>query len=315
MGAFVTIAVLGQALRMGSIVGAIVWFVGIALLIGVCIAGVAIHFRTSRVVLTAGSVDRSGALVRHRIFSTATADGVLTEFLQPMTASTRLLVLAGPDQRGRRRTMRMTAAVWNDAQLEQIARHVGIRPTSGHLTGAEVERLLPGSMPLWYRRPWLFTTVITIVILLVAVGGVLGFWIATDRPPFDDRRRAEESAAAAPAIVEQHDAVLATIHEAMPGTWDPMDVDYIECEHDNRKGWHRYASIDRLDGDVPTTAQLEALAAELAVYGFDDPAFSPPPDPWLDSLTDDWGVGTRVEISVGDDGAVWAEVVSPCLAG
>jgi hypothetical protein len=316
LGAFILVALAGQALQAGSIGGATLRIGGIAAVVGVVAAGIAIHFRSARIELTPGSVERFGTLVHRRRFSTDTVEGVLTELHQPMTVPTRMLVLAGPDHRGRRRTMRMTAAVWSDRQLETMARHAGIEPTHGLLKGADVERLLPGSMPFWYRRPWLFATVVTILILVAVVGGVVGFWMATDRPPFDDRGPAEESAAAAPAVVDDQTAVLVAVGDAFPGTWDPVVVRYYECENDDVKGWRRYATLARPEGAAPTADQLDALEAELGAHGFDEAFFSPPPAPSLSVTSGEFDVDWRtVDVSVDDDGGVWAQVSSTCFVG
>ena len=315
LGIFVAVALVGQALQAGSIVGAGVRVGGIALIVGAVVAGIVIHIRTARVTLGPGSVDRAGALVHRRRFSADTVRGVLTELHQPLTVPTRMLVLSGPDRRGRQRSMRMTAAVWSDDQLETIARHLGVEPTGGVLKGADVERLLPGSMPFWYRRPWLFSAVVTIVILAVVVGGVVGFWMATDRPPFDDRGPAEESAAAAPAIVEDQAALLALVREELGGgTWDPVEVRYYECENDNVKGWRRYADVSRVGGAVPTPQQLDALEVDLVARGFDDVYFSGPPGASLAASSGEWDVDRRtIDVDVSPDGDVWAEVSSTCL--
>ena len=316
LGAFILVALAGQALQAGSIGGATLRLGGIAAVVGVVVAGIAIHFRSARIELTPGSVERFGTLVHRRRFSTDTVEGVLTELHQPMTVPTRMLVLAGPDHRGRRRTMRMTAAVWSDHQLEMIAFHAGITPTAGLLKGDDVERLLPGSMPFWYRRPWLFATLVTILILVAVVGGVVGFFMATDRPPFDDRGPAEESAAAAPAVVDDQTAVLAAVSDAFPGAWDPVVVRYFECENDNVKGWHRYATLSRTEGVVPTADQLDSLERDLGAHGFNDAYFSPPPAPSLAAWSGEWDVDWRsVDVAVENDGGVWAEVSSACLVG
>ena len=184
------------------------------------------------------------------------------------------------------------------------------------LKGKDVERLLPGSMPFWYRRPWLFATLVAILILVAVVGGVVGFFMATDRPPFDDRGPAEESAAAAPVVVDDQTAVLAAVSAAFGGPWDPVVVRYYECENDNVKGWTRYATLSRTEGATPTADQLDALELDLGAHGFDDAYFSPPPAPSLAATSGEFDIDWRtVDVAVDDDGGVWAQVTSSCLVG
>ena len=234
-------------------------------LVGVLIALSIIHIRTSVVRLSPGRVDHHALLLPDRSLSTDDVRGVLTSMGQPMTAALVMLVLRSPASGT---TLRLTGGVWTFDALETIARHAGVRVSDRQMSGMDIERLVPGSLPLRYRRPWAFGLGTALVIVALITAGVVGWFAYRDLPPFDDR----PPAAASAATVALQDEVLAETAAAFPGTWRPEPIALRPCENDDDvKGWRRRVKSERTSGPPVDETGVEALADSLVALGFSEP--------------------------------------------
>lgn len=239
--------------------------VGILALVAVLIVLSIVHIRTSVVRLSPGSIEHHALLFRDRTLSTAGIDGVLTSMTQPLVPATEILVLRSPQQRA---TVRLSGGLWTHDTLETIARHAGVEVSAKPMSGTDIERRVPKSMPMRYRRPWLFGLGLALLVTAAITVGVVGWFAYKDLPPFDDQPPEAVSA----VTVRSHDGVVEAIQVAFPGTWEPERVRLLACENDDDvKGWKRSVDLDRAAGSArPDDATLDTLDATLVSLGYDE---------------------------------------------
>ena len=262
LGPFVAFVVLRPILSADSVAEAAI--VG-ALVIGtaaLCIGGLWLHMSSSVVRLEPGRIVHGGALVRDRAYDVGHLQGVLARLLQPMTHATTYLVLYDT---AHDRTMRLSEGIWDAADLGLIAAHAGVARTDEPMSPKELEAQIPGSMPFRLRHPWLLGTFLGIVILAAAVGGVIGWFMWRDLPPWDDPPPREVST----ETIAFQDQIVATAQGTLGGRWVLVEDDLDECELDGTKGWRRSVDVARLDGPAVGTAEADVLVPQLEALDFE----------------------------------------------
>lgn len=147
----------------------------------VALGVIALHLRASRVELGRLSLDRrGGVLPRRHLDLRFGARGVLAP-LQAQPGAVRDLLVVRADEDGR--VLRLHGGVWSRQQLEKVARHAGVPVLPQTLTAAQFESMVPGSMPLYLRRPTLLPVLGTLLAIALAVAAVLGWQAAQGRLP------------------------------------------------------------------------------------------------------------------------------------
>jgi hypothetical protein len=176
------VVLLGARLLMGnsSRTVLLITVIGTVLAVGVVLVLVRAHVRTTRVILSPGRVERTGALVRDRVLEVGRLRGVLATIVQP-TAS-NLTVVLHDDHEG---SIRLSDALWTAEDLATIAQHAGVPLITDPARPIDVEKMVPGSMPMYLRRPFLFAFGFAFLLIAVVIGGVVGWFALNDEPPFD----------------------------------------------------------------------------------------------------------------------------------
>ena len=287
--------------------------VGLMLLVGVLITLSIVHIRTSVVRLSPGRIDHHALLVRDRTLTTdghRGIRGVLVPMRQPILPPEIMLVLQSSRDRT---TLRLTGGVWTFETLEKIARHARVQVIDREMSGMEIQRRVPKSMPLRYRRPYTFGVGFAIVIVAVVTVGVVGWFAYNDLPPFDDR----PPAAATNATVAFQNDVVTTIATALPGTWQPERATFHPCENDDDvKGWERWVDADRESGPQPTDPSFDDLSDSLIALGFHEPdTFSDESIASLSTITDGKAFddpSTTVKVYVHESGKATLKIHGPC---
>lgn len=284
LGPFVAFVVLRPILSADSVAEATI--VG-ALVIGtaaLCIGGLWVHMSSSVVRLEPGRLVHGGALVRDRAYDVGHLQGVLAPLVQPMTHATTYLVL---HDTAHDRTMRLSEGIWDAADLGRIAAHAGVTRTDDPMTPKEVEARIPGSMPFHLRHPLLLGTFLGIVILAVAVGGVIGWFMWRDLPPWDDPPPREVSA----ETIAFQDQIVTATQGTLGGRWVLVEDDLDECELDGTKGWRRSVDVARLDGRAVGAAEADVLVPQLEALDFE----------WIDVSTGGGSLSISTATPGGDD--------------
>lgn len=236
----------------------IVTLLGTAVAIGAIVLFVRLYIGSTRVILSPGKVERRGALARDLVLDVDKVHGVFTVVVQPVAAN--ITVVLHDDDVG---TVRLSDAVWSADDLATIAAHAKLPYINDGATAADIERIIPGSMPLYLRRPYLWGTAVALLLVALIVAGVLAWFITNDLPPFDEH----PPAAASAATIELQDAAAAAVIAAIPGDWTEPVTHLTECEVSAGKGWNREVRATRADGPFEPT-DMDDAGRTLAALGF-----------------------------------------------
>ena len=163
------IALLVLRVMSGGALGAVIVVAALAVLGAVG----AVHIRTSRILLTPTTIEHRGAVVRDRVIRFDDARGVLGVMSQSLASDTRTLVVQSVSTG---RSMRVFGGLWNDDQLQTIARTVGVEELTQPISGTAMDAYAPGSIPLRYRRPMVFAVAIGLVLFPSA--GLLAYLLS-----------------------------------------------------------------------------------------------------------------------------------------
>ncbi|MGB0112072.1 MAG: hypothetical protein WBP59_02530, partial [Ilumatobacteraceae bacterium] len=146
------------AMRADSIVGAVIAVVCVIAVVAAVLGLLALHFRTTYLQVVGGRIAMRGPLVRDRDIETAASSALLAPVPQP-NAGTALMLIVRPD-RGRR-SLCVNGTYWNSDDLMAVARRIDATVLHEPCTPAQVQEMLPGALPLMYRRTvlWAFGVV------------------------------------------------------------------------------------------------------------------------------------------------------------
>lgn len=281
---------------------------GLLVLLSVLIALSIVHIRTSVVRLSPGRIEHHALLVRNRSLSTDGLQGILTSMRQPMNQPVLMLVLHSPESGA---TVRLSGGLWTPDVLESIAHHARVEVSDRELSGMDIQRRVPKSMPLRYRRPWSFAFIVTILIVAVVTASTIWWFDHNDLPPFDDQPPQAVSA----ATVAAQNGLSATIEEALPGSWEPERVTFHTCENDEDvKGWTRWVDGRRAGGRVAAVEEFDVLGnqlVELDFYPADVSSEENYTSLWT-STDGPYDESTSVRVSQSPTGDVFVELHGPC---
>lgn len=162
-------------LIIGLVVGSIV----------VVLGGVVLSIRTTSVRLGPSRVEHRRWWVRTTVLDTSgPVEGVLARHVVPFARAPAVLLLV-VRRSGEGPRIRLSGYFWTTQDLEKIADHVGIVPTSDALTTAGFEARAEHLMRWRDRHPYLFGIVIAALITVVIIVLIFAALLAQGLPPFD----------------------------------------------------------------------------------------------------------------------------------
>ncbi|WP_040496174.1 hypothetical protein [Ilumatobacter nonamiensis] len=155
------------ALRADSVIGAVVAVAGTITVVASLLGLLALHFRTTYLRVTRGRIELRGPLVRDRDIDVRASAALLASVPQ-YNAGIAPMLMVRPV---RGRSLCVNGTYWNSGDLLEVARRIGATVIDEPCTPAEVQRMLPGSLPLMYRRPvlWGFGIVAGVLLALTVV--------------------------------------------------------------------------------------------------------------------------------------------------
>ena len=255
----IVLLLVGRFALSGSSLGwIVVTGIGTVAAIGVVLLLVRLYIRSTRVILSPGRIERYGALTRDLVLEVDELRGVSAVVVQP--AGANVMVVLRDEAVG---TIRLSDAVWSTDDLATIAAHAGVPYLTDTASAAEIDKIVPGSMPLYLRRPYLWGIAVALLLFALVVAGVLAWFVANDLPPFDEHPPAAASASA----IELQDAAAAAIITAIPGEWSEPVVQLRECEVSDGKGWSREVVVTRDGGSPIDPADMDEAGRALAALG------------------------------------------------
>lgn len=230
------------------------------------LAAVAVHIASSRVTLGEGWVEyRRWGWRRTLLRVDDGLVGLLAIYKPTLTNGppTPLLMARRADGGPR---IKLSGAYWEQPDLLAVAEALRLPVRDRMLNAAGYERRAPGVMP-WRERHWIaFGVGGALLVVAVVTAGVLWFFVATGRPPFDDRPPRAVSA----ETTEAQDAVVSRLVAVVGGRWEAPEVRLVDCQDDeDYHGWRRDVTVQPLE--VPTSMTDETVSrivAAMAAQGY-----------------------------------------------